>query len=105
MALELTDQNFESHLLNNDQVVVLDFSAQWCGPCKVITPIIEEMAEEYKGKALIGKVDVDTNPGLSSKFGVRNMPTILYLKSGEVVDKHVGATTKAVLENKLDAIL
>ncbi|MDN5215201.1 thioredoxin domain-containing protein [Fulvivirgaceae bacterium BMA12] len=105
MTLELTDQNFETLVLNNAQPAVIDFMAVWCAPCRVVSMALEIMAEEYDGQAIIGKVDVDTNPELISKFGVRNMPTILYLKDGEVVDRHVGATSKVVLEEKLKAIL
>ncbi|MBL4669082.1 MAG: thioredoxin [Flavobacteriales bacterium] len=105
MTLELTDQNFESLLKNNTQPVVIDFWAQWCAPCKMVSIAIDALAKDYNGKAIIGKVDVDENPQLSSKFGVRNMPTILYIKNGEVVDKQVGSTSKLVLEEKLKAIL
>ena len=105
MVIEITDLNFEELLLNNSQPVIIDFWARWCGPCKSVTASIEVMAQEYEGQVVIGKVDVDTNPKLTMKFGVRNMPTILYLKDGEVLDKHVGSTSKVVLEEKLKAIL
>ncbi|MBL4703893.1 MAG: thioredoxin family protein, partial [Flavobacteriales bacterium] len=85
--------------------VVIDFHAQWCGPCKSVSASILTLAEEYEGRVVIGKVDVDINPELTLMFKVRNMPTVLYLKNGEVIDKHVGATTKLVLEEKLKAIL
>jgi thioredoxin 1 len=102
MALEITDSNFEETVLNSDKVAVLDFWAEWCGPCKMIGPHIEEMAKEYDGKAVIGKVNVDLNNEISFKYGIRSIPTVLYIKNGEVVDKQVGATTKAALVEKLE---
>lgn len=105
MALEITDANFEEVVMNSDKPVVVDFWAEWCGPCRMIGPVIEEMSGEYEGRALIGKVDVDQNPGVSAKFGVRNIPTVLFIKGGEVVDKSVGAVPKGQLTDKLDAIL
>ena len=105
MALEITDANFEELVMNSDKPVLVDFWAEWCGPCRMIGPVIEEMATEYDGKAVIGKVNVDENPGVSAKFGVRNIPTILFVKNGEIADKSVGAVPKAQLTSKLDAIL
>ncbi len=105
MAFELTDSNFKEKVLDTEGIAVVDFWAEWCGPCRMIGPLIEEMAKEYDGKALIAKVDVDSNPEISFKYGVRSIPTVLYLKNGEVVDKQVGATSKQVLSSKLDAIL
>ncbi len=105
MALEITDANFEELVMKSDKPVVVDFWAEWCGPCRMVGPIIDEMHTEYEGKALIGKVNVDQNPEISSKFGVRNIPTILFVKNGEVADKSVGAVPKAQLTAKLDAIL
>ena len=105
MALEITDATFEETVLKSDKPVMVDFWAAWCGPCRMVGPIIDEMHSEYDGKAIIGKVDVDANPGVSAKFGVRNIPTILFVKNGEVADKSVGAVPKAQLTSKLDALL
>lgn len=105
MAVEITDANFDEVVMNADKPVVVDFWAAWCGPCRMVGPIIDELHSEYDGKAIVGKVDVDQNPSVSAKFGVRNIPTILFIKNGEVVDKSVGAVPKAQLSSKLDAIL
>lgn len=101
-AVEATDKNFDE-VINTDKPVLVDFWAEWCGPCKMIAPIVEEIASEYDGKAVISKVDVDNNQDLSVKFGIRSIPTLLIFKNGEVVDKVVGATTKNLLTSKLDA--
>ncbi len=105
MALEITDANFEELVMNSDKPVMLDFWAVWCGPCRMIAPIVEEMATEYDGKAVIGKVDVDNNQDVAMKYGIRNIPTVLFVKNGEVVDKQVGAAPKQVFTAKLDALL
>jgi thioredoxin 1 len=105
MAVEITDANFDELVLKSSQPVIVDFWAEWCGPCRMIGPIIEEMSTEYSGKAVIGKVDVDSNSGISSQFNVRSIPTILFIKNGEVVDKSVGAVPKATLVAKLEALL
>jgi len=101
MAKEINDSNL-AEVLGQDQLVVIDFWAEWCGPCRLVGPIIEELATQYEGKAVIGKVDVDSNPEASQKYGIRNIPTILFIKNGEVVDKQVGAAPKAMLEEKIN---
>ena len=105
MALELTDANFEENVINSDKPALVDFWAVWCGPCRMVGPVVEEMANDYEGRAVVGKVDVDNNPEIAQKYGIRNIPTILFIKNGEVVDKQVGATPKATLAEKLDALL
>lgn len=105
MAIEITDANFEELVVNSDKPVMIDFWAVWCGPCRMIAPIVEEMTTEYDGKAVIGKVDVDSNPNIAMKYGIRNIPTVLFVKGGEVVDKQVGAAPKQAFTAKLDALL
>jgi thioredoxin 1 len=105
MSLEITDSNFEEQVLKSEKPVIIDFWAEWCGPCRMVGPIVQELGEEYAEKAVVGKVNVDENPGVTSKFGIRNIPTILYFKNGDVVDKQVGAAPKQVLAGKLEAIL
>ncbi len=105
MAVEFTDSNFEELALKSTKPVIVDFWAEWCGPCRMVGPLIDELATEYEGKAIIGKVDVDANSGISSQFNVRSIPTILFIKNGEVVDKSVGAVPKAALVEKLKALL
>ncbi len=100
---QVNDDNFETQVLKSDKPVLVDFWAEWCGPCRMVGPVVEEIAKEYDGKAVIGKVNVDENPGISMKYGIRNIPTILFLKNGEVVDKSVGAVPKSVLTEKLDS--
>ncbi|MCQ2093883.1 MAG: thioredoxin [Bacteroidaceae bacterium] len=102
--MEITTENYKE-ILAQDKLVVLDFWATWCGPCKKIAPFVEQLAEEYADKAIIGKVNVEDEDDLASEYSIRNIPTILYIKNGEVVDKFVGATTKDVLEEKLKALL
>lgn len=104
MALEINAANFEE-LMAQDKVVVIDFWAEWCGPCRMVGPLIEELAKEYEGKAIIGKCDVDSNDEISARFAIRNIPTVIYVKGGKVVDKQVGATTKAALADKLQKLL
>lgn len=105
MAFEITDSNFQQEVLDKEGVAVLDFWAEWCGPCRMIAPIIEKLSSEYDGKALIGKVNVDHNPEIAMKYGIRSIPTILIMKNGEVVNKHVGYTTQANLTQLIDAQL
>ncbi len=100
--VEITDSNFEE-VLNSDKPILVDFWAEWCGPCKMIGPVVEELASDYDGKAVVGKVDVDVNPEVSAKFGIRSIPTLLVFKNGEIVDKQIGAVPKAVLSQKLEA--
>jgi thioredoxin 1 len=101
-AITVTESNFDE-IINTDKPVLIDFWAEWCGPCKMIGPIVEELAGDYKDKAVVGKLDVDNNPDLAARFGVRSIPTLLVFKNGQVVDKQVGAVGKPVLANKLDA--
>ena len=104
MEVKITNENFES-LKNGDKPLVVDFWATWCGPCKAIAPIIGELAEEYDGKIVVGKCDVEEADEIAMEFGIRNIPTILVIKNGQVVDKFVGATTKAKLQEKFDSLL
>jgi thioredoxin 1 len=105
MAIEATDGNFEELVLQSDKPVIVDFWAEWCGPCRMVGPIVEEVGVDYEGKAVVAKVDVDSNPGITAKYGIRNIPTILFFKNGEVVDKQVGAVPKSTIVSKLDAQL
>jgi thioredoxin len=105
MTLEVTDANFEELVIKSDKLVVVDFWAEWCGPCRMVAPVVNELSEEYEGKAVMTKVDVDSNPGTAAKYGIRNIPTLLFFKNGEIVDKQVGAVPKAVLADKVEALL
>ena len=101
MALEV---NFDELVLKADKPVVVDFWAEWCGPCRIIGPIVNEIAEDYKDKAIVGKVDVDSNPNIAARFGIRNIPTVLFFKDGVVADKQVGAVPKSNFINKLEKL-
>ena len=104
MVVEVNDQNF-AEVKQSNLPVLLDIGATWCGPCKALAPIIEEIAAEYEGRAMVCKVDVDDAPGIASEFRVRNVPTVLFIKSGAAVDKSVGLVAKATLTEKLNALL
>lgn len=104
MEVQITNENFETYR-NSELPLVVDLWATWCGPCRMVAPIISELAQEYDGKVVIGKCDVEENDDVASEFGVRNIPTILFFKGGQLVDKFVGAATKGVLEEKVKALL
>ncbi len=103
-TLEITDSNF-NNVISKNKTVLVDFWAEWCGPCRIIGPVIEELANEYAGKAIIGKVDIDSNQESSIKYGVRSIPTILTFKDGKIVDRQVGAVPKETLKNIVDSQL
>lgn len=105
MALEFTDSNFQTEVLSSDKLSVIDFWAEWCGPCRAIGPVIEDLSKEYAGTVNIGKVNVDQNPQLSINYGITSIPAILFIKGGQVVDKQVGAAPRAVLEKKIQSNL
>ncbi|MDA9706846.1 thioredoxin [Bacteroidota bacterium] len=105
MALEITDSNFEEIVLNSDKPVLVDFWAAWCGPCRMVGPIIDELSEEYQEKAVVGKVDIDSNQQYAAQFGVRNIPTVLVFKNGELVDRKVGVSSKNDYAQVLDSLI
>lgn len=104
MALEFNESNFENEVLKSDKPVVVDFWAEWCGPCRNIAPIFDELHTQYADKAKVGKVNVDESPAIAAKYGIRNIPTVLYFKNGELADKQVGAVNKKTFEDKLKAL-
>jgi len=105
MALEITDATFDKIVLQSDKPVLVDFWAAWCGPCRMVGPIIDELSKEYDGKAVVGKVDVDNNQEFAAKYGVRNIPTVLLFKNGELVDRKVGVSPKQVYTEAIDSAL
>lgn len=105
MALQITDASFEEAVLKSDLPVLVDFGAEWCGPCRTLGPIIEELATEYEGRVVVGKVDVDNNQEFTAKYGVRNIPTVLMFKNGEVVGRQVGVASKKTYTDSLDSLL
>ncbi|MDR2064896.1 MAG: thioredoxin [Prevotellaceae bacterium] len=105
MALAINESNFNEIVTKSDKLVVLDFWAEWCGPCRVISPVIEELAKEYEGKAVIGKIDVDSNASITEKYGIRNIPTIIFIKNDEILYKTVGAVPKSTLVSKIEELL
>jgi thioredoxin 1 len=102
MALEFTDANFAAHVLEADKLTVVDFWAEWCGPCRAIGPVIEELSKEYAGNVQVGKLNVDHNPDVSMRFGITSIPAILFFKNGAVVDKLVGAQPKGNFVKKIE---
>ena len=103
--LEITDATFDEVVLKSNKPVVVDFWAAWCGPCRMVGPIIDEVSQEYEGKAVVGKVDVDSNQEFAAKYGVRNIPTVLVFKDGEIVNRHVGVSPKQVYTDAIEAVL
>lgn len=105
MAAEFTDANFETAVLKSDKLTVVDFWAEWCGPCRAIGPVVEELATQYADKVNVGKLNVDNNANVSTNFGITSIPAILFFKNGQVVDKQIGAVPKSVLEKKIQALM
>lgn len=102
MAKQFTDSNFQSEVLNSDKPVLVDFWAEWCGPCRMVGPIVDEIASEYDGRVSVGKLNVDENPDVPSKYGIRSIPTLMVFKNGELVEKIVGAVPKSVITGKIE---
>lgn len=105
MALEITDKDFQEKVLNSDKPVLVDFWAAWCGPCRMVGPIIDELSAEYEGKAVVAKMDVDQNQEFAAKYGVRNIPTVLLFKDGEMVNRQVGVAQKETYKEAIDSVL
>lgn len=105
MAIQFNDANFKTEVINNPLLTVVDFWAEWCGPCRAITPIIEELSKEFAGKATIGKLNVDENSQVSTAYEITSIPAILFFKNGQLVDKQIGAVPKSVLEKKINSLL
>lgn len=105
MVLEVNDSNFDETVINSDKPVIVDFWAEWCGPCRMVAPIVEEISNEFEGKVIVAKCDVDSSPGVAAKFGIRNIPTILFFKDGKIADKQVGAVPKGNFVAKLNALI
>jgi thioredoxin 1 len=105
MALEFTNDNFKEKVLDTKGVALVDFWAEWCGPCRLIGPVVEELSKEYEGKATIGKLNVDDNRDVAAQYGIMSIPTLLFFKDGQLIDKHVGVASKGDLKKKLDAAM
>ncbi|MAQ31854.1 MAG: thioredoxin [Flavobacteriales bacterium] len=105
MAKEFTTENFNDEVLESDKPVLVDFWAEWCGPCRMIAPLLDELHDEFKEKAIVGKVNVDSESDISAKYGITSIPTLLFFKNGEIVDKHMGTASKSQLEDKLNSLI
>ncbi|TAN20085.1 MAG: thioredoxin [Chitinophagaceae bacterium] len=105
MATEFTDSNFQNNVLESEKLSMVDFWAEWCGPCRAIGPVVEELSKDYAGKVNVGKVNVDQNPQVSMQYGITSIPAILFIKGGKVVDRQIGAVPKSILEKKIQAHL
>jgi len=104
VAIQLTDQNFDETLAQHPEVLMVDFWAEWCGPCRAIAPVLDDLARESGGRVTLAKVNVDENPGLAARYGIRSIPTVLFVKQGKVADQVIGAVAKAKIKEKLDTL-